>query len=85
MVRPPVVRLHADDDVVIATRELAAGFEIGSEASTTAGMIPSGHKVATRPVAAGQPVRRYGQIIGFATVPMGPGDHVHTHNLGFSA
>ncbi|MCP5025617.1 MAG: altronate dehydratase, partial [Actinomycetia bacterium] len=47
--------------------------------------IPSGHKVATRPVAAGQPVRRYGQIIGFATVPMGPGDHVHTHNLGFSA
>ena len=44
-------------------------------------MIPPGHKVATRHVAEGQPVRRYGQIIGFATTDIAPGDHVHTQNI----
>ena len=44
--------------------------------------IPSGHKVALREVAAGEPVRRYGQVIGFARQTILPGEHVHTHNLG---
>ncbi|MBX9700420.1 MAG: altronate dehydratase family protein, partial [Acetobacteraceae bacterium] len=39
------------------------------------------HKVATRGHAPGEAVRRYGQIIGFATQPVSPGDWVHTHNL----
>ena len=30
----------------------------------------------------GQPVRRYGQVIGFATQDIAVGDHVHTQNLG---
>src|ERR1700704_5448571 len=30
----------------------------------------------------GEPIRRYGQIIGFATSPIGPGQHVHTQNCG---
>jgi altronate hydrolase len=29
-------------------------------------------------------VRRYGQVIGFATRDIAPGEHVHTHNLGAS-
>jgi len=37
--------------------------------------------VAVRAIAAGQPVRRYNQIIGFASQPIAPGEHVHTHNL----
>ena len=44
--------------------------------------IPNGHKVALREVAAGEPVRRYGQVIGFARQTILPGEHVHTHNLG---
>ena len=32
-------------------------------------------------IAPGEVVRRYGQIIGFATVPIAPGQHVHTHNI----
>src|SRR5437867_4313610 len=43
--------------------------------------IRPGHKVARRTRAAGEPVRRYGQIIGFATQPIAEGEHVHTHNL----
>src|SRR4051794_501777 len=44
-------------------------------------LIPPGHKVSLRAVSAGGDVRRYGQIIGFATKEIAPGDHVHSHNL----
>jgi altronate hydrolase len=47
----------------------------------TARRVPAGHKVALRPHAAGDAVRRYGQIIGFATEAIAPGEWVHTHNL----
>ena len=43
--------------------------------------IPAGHKVAVRAIGQGEEIRRYGQIIGFATQPIAPGQHVHTHNL----
>ena len=46
------------------------------------GLIPPGHKVATRAIAVGESVRCYNQIIGFATKPIAAGEHVHTHNLG---
>jgi altronate hydrolase len=80
-IRAATLRLNPNDDVVIAAREIAAGTLIASEGVTTAERIPSGHKVATRAVAVGEPVRRYNQIIGFATQPIAPGQHVHTHNI----
>jgi altronate hydrolase len=43
--------------------------------------IPAGHKIAVRALAKGQPVHRYHQVIGFATQPIEPGDHVHVHNV----
>jgi altronate hydrolase len=43
--------------------------------------VPTGHKVATRAIAAGEPVRKYDQIIGFASRDIAPGEHVHVHNL----
>ncbi|MFM1768149.1 MAG: hypothetical protein RJA22_678 [Verrucomicrobiota bacterium] len=43
--------------------------------------IPAGHKIAVTALATGEPVRKYGQIIGFASGAIRPGDHVHTHNL----
>ncbi|MBB2981432.1 UxaA family hydrolase [Paraburkholderia tropica] len=76
-----VVRLHRDDDVVIARVQLIGGTQIASESIMVMGLIPPGHKVATRVIEAGQPVRRYGQIIGFASTRIEPGEHVHTHNL----
>jgi altronate hydrolase len=48
------------------------------------GLVPPGHKVATRPIAAGEPVRRYDQVIGHATQPIAPGQHVHVHNLAYA-
>ena len=80
-----VIRIHPNDDVVIARRQLVGGTRIESEGITVVGLIPPGHKVATRPIAAGAPVRRYDQIIGSARQAIAPGQHVHTHNLEFSS
>jgi altronate hydrolase len=77
--RSPVVRLHPDDDVVVALRELPAGT--GVDGIVTNAPIPAGHKLAVRALRAGEPVRRYAQVIGDATADIAPGDHVHSHNL----
>ena len=75
------IRLHRDDDVVIARQQLVSGTVLLDEKVTISGLIPPGHKVATRAIAAGEPVKRYNQIIGFAKRPIGAGEHVHLHNL----
>jgi altronate hydrolase len=77
------VRLHAADNVVVAAREIPEGTAVGGVPTRRA--IPRGHKVAVATVAEGEPVRKYNQIIGFATRPIAPGDHVHTHNVEFRA
>ncbi len=78
---PLYLRLNPADDVVIACRELETGTNLLQENVVCRERIPAGHKVATRAVAKGDPVRRYAQIIGFATQPIAPGQHVHVHNL----
>ena len=75
------IRLHADDDVVIARVELPAGTTVTKENVRAAVRVPAGHKIAVRAVAKGKPVHRYNQIIGFATQDIAPGDHVHVHNV----
>jgi len=80
-----VLRLNPADDVVIARQQLVSGTRIKSEGLTVIGLVPPGHKVATRAIAAGSPVRRYNQIIGFATRDIRTGEHVHLHNLGIGA
>jgi altronate hydrolase len=75
------LRLHPRDDVVIAGADLAPGTAIPGEGTTAREAVPRGHKVATRAVARGEPVHRYGQVIGFATRDIAPGQHVHTQNL----
>jgi len=76
-----IIRLNVADDVVIARVELPAGTELIKEKVRASIAVPAGHKVATRDIAQGAPVRRYNQIIGFATRPIRAGEHVHVHNL----
>jgi altronate hydrolase len=77
---PETVRLAPDDNVVVARLDLAPGRRLVGEDVTVTGRVPVGHKVATRAIAAGAPVVKYGQIIGFASTPIGAGEHVHVHN-----
>jgi altronate hydrolase len=75
------IRLHAEDDVVIARLEIPTGTLLTKESVRALVTIPAGHKIAVRAVAQGKPVRRYNQIIGFATRDIAAGDHVHVHNI----
>jgi altronate hydrolase len=81
----PTLRIHANDNVVIARQQLLGGTVLPAEGVTVSGLVPPGHKVATQAIAVGQPVRRYNQVIGAATQDISPGQHVHTHNLAFSS
>ena len=81
---PSAIHLRLEDNVAIATRHLAAGETIDAgnfkiKPNTRIGM---GHKVAVKAIRKGDSVSKYGQIIGFATTNIEPGDHVHVHNLG---
>ncbi|QGG79545.1 altronate dehydratase [Litorivicinus lipolyticus] len=71
------VQLSPADNVAVATVELCAG-DFGAIET-----IPRGHKLATRPVAQGEPVLKYAQVIGYAACDIAQGAHVHEHNLEF--
>lgn len=77
---PPAIRLHDADDVVVLRRPAPRGAIVwpGVEANTP---IAAGHKAAIREIADGDPVRKYGHVIGFARGDIRAGDHVHDHNL----
>lgn len=73
------IRLHDQDNVVVALRPLEAGDEI--QGIVAQENIPSGHKMATRLIPQGDPVVKYGQVIGRANRSIQPGNHVHLQNL----
>ena len=75
------IRLHPEDDVVIARVEIPTGTLVTKESVRAIVTIPAGHKIAVRDIAKGKPAHRYNQIIGFATREIKAGDHVHVHNL----
>ncbi|HVF64602.1 MAG TPA: altronate dehydratase family protein [Casimicrobiaceae bacterium] len=79
------IRLHPNDDVVIARAQLVGGTQLLDEKVTISGLVPPGHKVATRAIRKGAPVKRYDQIIGFASRDIAAGEHVHLHNLAMGA
>ena len=74
------IRLHPDDNVVVAIVSLPTGTLLDPEGVIVARAVPMGHKIATRPIATGKPVLKFGQVIGYATADIPPGAHVHVHN-----
>lgn len=75
--------LHPDDNVLVARRPVPAGEEILVDGTSVrlAETLRLGHKLARRAIAADEAIRKYGAPIGYATVPIRPGDHVHLHNV----
>jgi (2R)-sulfolactate sulfo-lyase subunit alpha len=80
---------EAEDDVAVVIVDIAAGSDVktmtieGQEVDTLKVVedIPLGHKFATRDIAAGDEVIKYGRTIGKATQAIARGARVHTHNL----
>ncbi|MGL5137980.1 MAG: UxaA family hydrolase, partial [Beijerinckiaceae bacterium] len=77
------LRLHASDNVVVAVDPIEIGQQI--EGVVAAVRIPRGHKMAMAKLIKGQPILKFGQIIGFAHAEIVPGEHIHTHNCDFAA
>ena len=73
------LRLHPADNVLVALDRLAPGTVVGAVTTTT--QVPRGHKFANVAIAESEPVRKLGQIIGFATAAIAPGEWVHDHNV----
>ncbi|HYO81935.1 MAG TPA: altronate dehydratase family protein [Bryobacteraceae bacterium] len=80
------IRLHPSDNVAIARVPMEPGQTVapeGTSAVTVRDAVPAGHKVALRPVRKGEPLIRYGQVIGRSSRDIQAGSHVHTHNVAF--
>ena len=73
---PRTIHLSPEDNVVVAVDQITAG------AVTARERVPRGHKMAVAGIREGEPVRKYGQTIGFASKPISPGDWVHEQNVG---
>ncbi len=79
---------HKDNVGVVVVEGLTAGTEMlcvithdNSDFKLTAKAdIPIGHKVATKDLAEGDTVIKYGEDIGRMIAPAKQGEHVHTHN-----
>jgi altronate dehydratase small subunit len=83
---PRAIVMNADDNVGTLIDSGREGDEVLLTGEVTGRMtlaadVPYGHKLATKAIAAGAPVRKYGVIIGRATHAIAPGQHVHVHNV----
>lgn len=81
--KPRAVILRRGDDVAVASSPIPAGAKIDLAGTSLVALSPVGlgHKIAIRDLADGDPVRKYGQVIGFASSSIDAGSHVHIHNL----
>ncbi|MCA9190450.1 MAG: altronate dehydratase [Planctomycetales bacterium] len=81
------VLLHPNDNVIVALRGISIGEQLvvirGSERIElmVRALVPAGHKIALEPILHESAVRKFGWPIGYATSLIGPGEHVHTHNV----
>ncbi len=76
---PRSIRLSPDDNVIVAVDQIPPGSAVAGVSARE--RILRGHKMAVAAIAPNEPVRKYGQIIGFASKPIAPGEWVHVHNV----
>lgn len=79
---PRYIRLNAADNVAVVVND--GGVPTGArfdDGLVTVEMVPQSHKVALVDIPEGEPVRRYGQIIGYALAPIPRGSWVKETQL----
>lgn len=77
------MHLQANDNVVVALTDLKKGDEVNNDDQMIIVNedIPQGHKIALQSFKEGDHIIKYGYPIGHATVAIGVGNRVHTHNM----
>ena len=76
---PRTLRLNAHDNLIVAIDPVASGTSVQGVAATQ--RIMRGHKMAVAADRQGRAVLKFGQIIGFASEDIAPGDQVHDAQL----
>ena len=80
---PRLLRIDPRDNVAVALGMLAPGYRTAFDDGTVLTLeeaVPFGHKAAVVPIAQGEPIIKYGAVIGLARTAIRPGQYVHTHN-----
>lgn len=85
MTLSPLIRLHANDNVLVARSPLALGQDLPEFGVRVRAQVPAGHKIAASRIAQGERVRKYDTVIGVAERDIEAGEYVHTHNLAMVA
>ena len=85
MDKPLTIRLDSADNTVLALRDIPAGTFLPEEGVTVRSDIPLGHKIATRPIAKGEPVLKCDTVIGYASRDVECGTHMHNDTIRFDA
>jgi altronate hydrolase len=79
----PIIRLHPNDNVVVARVDVGIGTPVPTENFTSRSQVPAGHKIAARAIREGEPILKYNVCIGFAATDIAAGTYVHSHNVSF--
>ena len=79
----PIIRLHPNDNIVVARVDVAIGTEVPSEGFTSRSQTPAGYKIAAKKIAKGEPILKYNVTVGFANTDIEAGTMVHSHNTEF--
>jgi altronate hydrolase len=79
----PIIRLHSNDNIVVARVDVGIGAPIDGENLVSRSQVPAGYKIASTRISKGDPVRKYNVVIGFASADIEPGTMVHNHNMEF--
>jgi hypothetical protein len=79
-------QVHANDNVATLIDDVRADDAVqvigpGATTLTARDAITSGHKIALVDITSGAAVRKFGVIIGTATVDIRRGSWVHLHNI----
>jgi altronate dehydratase len=79
----PFLLLDERDNVLVVTRRIVLGDQLNIDGEIIEAMndFPLAHKLARRPIRAGETVLKYGAPIGVATADIPRGAHVHVHNM----
>ncbi|MDB5083764.1 MAG: uxaA [Bacilli bacterium] len=77
------IKINEQDSVIVLYEDVAAGTNIllDGQELTVQQDVSAGHKIAVRPLSAGEHVFKFGYSIGIASQAIEAGEWVHTHNV----
>lgn len=83
--QPRLIQMHPSDNVAVVANDAGLNAGVHVDGLTLDEDVPQAHKIALRGLAPGDPVRRYGVVIGHARHEIPAGGWVNESNLTMPA